>query len=349
MSEAADGAPWRRPAPAAYPDPSLFGLSGIDQLRAFLDGRAPSPPIGQLTGMRLTEAGLGTAAFTMPATRWLLSPQGLISLGTLTVLSDGPFGCAIQSALPPATAYATSELSLRLLRPARAEGTLTARASLVHASRSLALSRVQIIDGSGRLLADGSSLCFVQPPGEPPPPASSLPELPEEERVYELPALGDTIEQEVWDRMSGLEVFREQLAGNLPYPPIHYLTGARPVTVGEGTAEFAMPCHEWLCSPLHTVEGGTIAMLADHSLSSAIQTTVPAGAAFGSIDLKVNYLRPVLPDGRELISRGRVTHSGRSIAVANSEVHNADGKTVALATGSARILPGRPASLEAPD
>jgi uncharacterized protein (TIGR00369 family) len=345
VSEIADDAPWRQPAPEAYPDPSLFGLPGIDQLRAFLDGRAPTPPIGQLTGMRLTEAGLGTAAFTMPATKWLLSPQGLISLGTLTILADGPFGCAIQSALPPATPYATSELSLRLLRPARAEGTLVARASLVHASRSLALSRVQIVDGSGRLLADGSSLCFVQPSGEPPPPASSVPEPPEEESVYERPALGETIEQGVWDRMSGIEVFREQLAGNLPYPPIHYLTGARPVAMGDGTAEFAMPCHEWLCSPLRTVEGGTIAMLADHALSSAIQSTVPAGAAFGSIDLKVNYLRPVVPDGRELVSRGRVTHPGRSIAVAQSEVTNEDGKTVALATGSARILPDRPATL----
>jgi uncharacterized protein (TIGR00369 family) len=149
--------------------------------------------------------------------------------------------------------------------------------------------------------------------------------------------------------MSGLEVFQAQLAGDLPYPPIQFLTGARPIDVGEGRADFVMPCHGWLCSPSGMVEGGTIAMLADHALTCAIQTTVPRGAAYGSIDLKVNFSRPVRPDGREILSKGRVRHAGRSIAVAESEVFNADGKTVALATGSAMILPDRPAALGDPD
>jgi uncharacterized protein (TIGR00369 family) len=171
--------PWGEPAPATYPDPAWFALSGVEQLRAFLSGSAPKPPIGHLTGMHLTEAGLGTASFAMPASRWLLSPQGLISVGTLAILADGPLGCAIQSALPPATAYATSELSLRALRPPRAGGMLVARGSLVHASRSIALSSVQIVDANGRLLADGSSLCFIMSPGG----SSSAPPVPSRAEV----------------------------------------------------------------------------------------------------------------------------------------------------------------------
>ena len=88
--------------------------------------------MNRLTGMELTEVGLGTSTFSMPASRWLLSPQGLISVGTLAILADAPLGCAVQSALPAMTAYATSELSLRLLRPARAGGTLVARVALAH-------------------------------------------------------------------------------------------------------------------------------------------------------------------------------------------------------------------------
>jgi acyl-coenzyme A thioesterase PaaI-like protein len=42
----------------------------------------------------------------------------------------------------------------------------------------------------------------------------------------------------------------------------------------------------------------------------------------------------VPPDGRDLVARGQVVHGGRSYAVANAEVTNADGKRVALATGS---------------
>jgi uncharacterized protein (TIGR00369 family) len=119
----------------------------------------------------------------------------------------------------------------------------------------------------------------------------------------------------------------------------------KPVEVGESTATFALPATEWLCSPLAKVEGGVIAMLADAALASAIQTTVPAGVALAMVDLKVSLLRPARPDGRDLVSRGTVVHRGRTMAVANAEVRNKDGKQVALATGSAMILPSRPASL----
>ena len=61
------------------------------------------------------------------------------------------------------------------------------------------------------------------------------------------------------------------------------------------------------------------------------------------MDLKVYFLRPVSPDGRDLIAEGAVMHRGRSVAIGTSQVFDADGKKVAVATGSALILPGRPA------
>ena len=346
--------PWREPVRGGYPDPSTARLSGVEQLRALI-ASGTAPPIGRLVGMALTDVGLGDASFSMPATRWLLSPHGVISCGTLAILADGPLGCAVHSALPPATTYSTSELSLRLLRPARAGGTLIGRAGVVHAGRTLALSAVQITDDRGRLLADGSSLCIVRaipadrdlpspaaaPPHEAAPVAGPDP--------YERPELGQILEQPIWDAMSGLQILQAQIAGELPRPPLHYLTGMRPTEAGPRKATFTLPCHEWLCSPLGSVEGGVIAMLADSALVSAIQTTAPPGAAVAAIDLKVNFLRPVAPDGRELVAHGRVRHAGRTMSVAEAEVVNADGKPVALATGSAMVLPGRAAALTDPD
>jgi uncharacterized protein (TIGR00369 family) len=157
---------------------------------------------------------------------------------------------------------------------------------------------------------------------------------------------GEVVGQDQWDRLSGLEVMRTVLVGKQPAPPIATLTGLRLTAVGEGEATFAMPASEWLTAPPPgRVQGGAIALLAETALGTAIQTTLPAGTALAPIDLKVNYLRPLASDGREAIGRGTVTHAGRRIAVANAEVRDADGKRVALATGSAMILPGRPASL----
>ena len=348
--------PWQEPVRGGYPDATLFASSGVDQLRAMIRGDCPPPPIGRLTGMRLIEAGAGSATFSMPASGWLQSPMGAIANGTLAVLADGPLGCAVQSALPPATPYTTSELSLRLVQPARTGGTFTARGRLVHAKRALGLSEVFINDQDGRLLAHGSSLCFILPPVDTVPPerhaaraepASEPVDAPPELLAdpYARPVEGEVLTQEVWDRLGGLEVLEAQISGELARPPSSHLFGLRPIEVGEGRATFTLPATEWLCSPLRTVEGGVVAMLADAAVASAIQTTVPAGAALAMIDLKVNFLRPAMPDGRDLLAGGTVAHRGRTMAVAHAEVHNADGKLVALASGSAMILPGRPASL----
>jgi len=341
---------WREPVRGSYPDPALFALPGIDQLRASLAGKTPSCPLNHLVGMKLTEVGAGKATFTMPASPWLVSPQGMITVGTLAILADGPLGCAVQTALPPGTGYTTSELSLRVVRVARVGSMLTAKGHLVYAGRRIALSEVLIEDGAGRLVAHGSSLCFVFPPASPLPAPPSSPQLVREPEYdtpdpYLRPVIGEIIPQEVWDKMSGLEMLTAMLAGELPGPPTRYLMGLQLVEAAAGQAAFALPASGWLCPPTGKVEGGAIAMLADAALASAIMTVTPARTAMASIDLKVNFLRPGIADGRELVARGTVAHAGRTIAVAHSEVTNADGKRVALATGSALLLPGRSASL----
>jgi uncharacterized protein (TIGR00369 family) len=351
--------PWREPPRGGYPDPSYFALPGVEQLRAMAAGKLPQPPISRLTGMGVSEIGAGSASFEMPLTEWLLSPQGRISIGPLAMPADGAVACAIQTELPPATPFTTSELSLRLLTPVGPPGMLTARGRLIQLRRTLALSEVGLTDDQGRLVAHGSSLCFVQPqvtpvPAPPPPAAPGETPAPVSDPAtdpdpYARPPQGEVLGEEVWSHVSGLEILRAQMAGQLPAPPIHYLTGLEPTIAAHGEATFTMPATEWLCAPARKrVQGGAVAMLAEAALSGAIQTTLPAGTALAPVDLKVNYLRPLPADGRRALARGRVIHSGRRIAVANAEVLDADGKPVAVATGSAMLLAGRSASLAAP-
>jgi uncharacterized protein (TIGR00369 family) len=86
-------------------------------------------------------------------------------------------------------------------------------------------------------------------------------------------------------------------------------------------------------------------MLAELTMAAAVFSTVEPGVAIAPLDLKVNFLRPVLPDMRDLTAEAELIHRGRSIAIATCRVTNADGKPVALATGSSMYLPGRPADL----
>jgi uncharacterized protein (TIGR00369 family) len=192
-----------------------------------------------------------------------------------------------------------------------------------------------------------------QPTGNVPPPstagANPEPRSPDAcPDPYERPVQGEILAQEIWDRLSGIEVLHAQLAGELPMPPIHYLTGLQIASVDPDEIVFEMPATQWLCAPRRErVQGGAVATLAESALSAALQARLPPRTALAPIDLKVNYLRPLAADGRNATACGSGVHAGRRIAVANAEVLNADGKPVAVATGSAMILPDRPASLGA--
>ena len=341
-----DPAIWREPVRGGHLDPRLFGLSGLEQLRSFFRRLSAPPPLAHLTGMFLTEVDEGRATFTMPTTEWLVSPPGYIQLGVLAMLADGALGCAIQTALPPATPYTTSDLSLSFLRPVAADGQdVVARGRVVNAGRSLALSDVEIEHG-GRLVAHGTSRCFVLDAIDPAPDPSGLEpiELPVHDSPdpYLRPVEGRALTQDEWDSLTGLEVLERYLDGSLPPPPLSHLTGLQPVQASEGSSTFALPTSPWLTSPLGTVQGGATALLADTVLGTAVQTTLPARAAYTPLDVRVTFLRPVFADGRDLVGTGTVLHRGRTLGVASAEIRNADGKVVAVANGTTLIREGQP-------
>ncbi len=338
--------PWQEPVRGGYPDPTLFGLSGVQQLQGFFKGWGPRPPISHLMGHTLTDVAHGLVTFTQPASPWLQVPPGHISLGVLAALADAPLGCAVQSGLPPFTGYTTAELSMNYVRPPAIDGSeLRATGSLIHGGRSLALSDVVIEDSSGRLVAHGTSRCVVFEPMVPPPPSPPQPEpieVPEygtPDPYERRPADGFVVPQDMWDEHTGLEILQMLIAGEIDAPPLTRLTGMRATEAAEGMCTFTMPAHEHLCSPLKTVQGGTIAMLADATMLCAVQTTGGRRTVFFPVDLKVNFLRPVFPDGKELTARATILHRGKSVAVAQCEVTNAEGKRVALGIGTVLIRP----------
>lgn len=329
----------------------LLALTGVEQLRLLATEPGLMPPIGHLTGMRITEVGQGSVTFAMPISDWLLTPQGIVLGGVVAILADGPLGSAVHTMLPAHSGYTTTELSLSMVRPVPRRGQLIARGSLVHGGRRLALSEVYVTDDNGRLLAHGTSRCFVFPPAgpaEPPPERLSFPRGDDGKGwtpPYRRPPQGSPLGQEVFSSRSGLDIMRAIVAGELPHPPLSYLLGIEAVRADEGETTFTMRASDWLTSPLGLVEGGIIACLADLALGAAVQTTVPAGDGFAPTDLRVQFLRPAPPDGRLLTASAAVVHRGRTMVVTRAEITNGDGKMVAAASGSAVVLPGRRADL----
>jgi uncharacterized protein (TIGR00369 family) len=249
------------------------------------------------------------------------------------------------TALPAATPYTTAELSMTFLKPCAAEGTIRAIGRLLHVGDPLALTDVWVEDARGERVAHGTSTLMVLPTIEGIERPDELPVV-EQPRYptpdpYARPPMGATIPWDEWQTMPGIEILRRQIKGDLPQPPIHYLTGMTLRDVSEGAATFTLPAMEWLTSPAGTLQGGTVAMLAHAAVATAVTSTLEAGSAYRPVDVKVNFLRPVFPDGKDIEARGVVTHRGRTLAVANADVIGTDGKKVATATGSTIILPER--------
>ncbi len=342
---------WREPVRGGYPDPGVLSLPGIERLRRFRMLGSPPPPLFHLTGAQPISFADGTADAAMPASPWLVNSAGVIGGGTLAILADIAFGVSVETQVPAATPYTTAELSLTFLRPARPGGRLSAAGQAIHVGRTTGLSEVFVLDVDDRLLAHGTSRLAILPK------LNELPEAPDGPVPYDQveydtpdpyqrePVAGGLVSPEMWRELSGAEVLAMQISGELDPPPIHHLTGLRLGSATNGTSRMVMPAHEWLASPSGRLQGGTLAMLADAAMQVAVVSTAPAATAVAGIDLKVNFLRPGIVDGRDLVATAEVVHAGRTLAITRAQVTNADGKPVALATGSSMYLHDRPASL----
>ena len=139
--------------------------------------------------------------------------------------------------------------------------------------------------------------------------------------------------------LSGLEYLRKMRDGELPGAPIASHINMRPTDVDEGTVTFVCHPDESHFNPLGTVHGGVMCTLLDSVVGCAAHTLLPAGVAYTSIELKVNYLRPVHPENAPLTATGRVVKAGRRVSFAEGEVTDASGNVVATASGSLLIFP----------
>lgn len=334
---------WREPVRGVYGDLAVLAMPGIDRFRRGFAGELAPPPIHHLTGMHPTEASQGRCVFAMPATDWLRTSLGTIPLGALAFLADAALGGVVNTGLGPGSVASTSELSLRAVRPATTSaGSFVAEAELTHLGRLLALGQGRVTDSHGRLLATTSTRCFVTTfplpddiPPPTPPPAYDTPS------PWELPSTGRLFTAAQLESLTGLDILRGSLHGeqrSMPAPPIHYLFGLRPVAADEGSSRWVMPATPWLSAGAPFMYGGAIALLADTALAGTAWTVSPGGTLPYTMDLNVRFLRPGPLEG-ELVAEGTVVHRGRTMVVSQARVTTADGALVALADGSAALVP----------
>lgn len=140
-------------------------------------------------------------------------------------------------------------------------------------------------------------------------------------------------------KMSGLDYIIAMKDGRLPPPPITHLMQMGIVDASVGSVTFTCTPHESQYNPIGTVHGGLVCTLLDSAVGCAVQTTLPQGQGYTSLEIKVNYLRPVRTDSGLLTCVGTVTKPGSRVAFAEGVVTDASGKVVATASSSLLVFP----------
>ena len=138
--------------------------------------------------------------------------------------------------------------------------------------------------------------------------------------------------------MSGLESLRAMIAGELPPAPIGQTMGFRLVEVEPGRATFAAEPAEFHYNPIGVVHGGFALTLLDSAMGCALHSTLEAGVAYTTLEVKANFVRPLTSDTGEVRCTGIVVHGGRTVATAEGRIEGADGKLYAHGTSTLLIL-----------
>ena len=144
---------------------------------------------------------------------------------------------------------------------------------------------------------------------------------------------------------SGLDFLNAMREGHAPAPPIALLMGFELAEVEHGRAVFAATPEEFHYNPIGAVHGGLAATLIDSATGCAVHSTLEAGVAYTSLEVKVNVARPITRDTGRILCEGTVVHRGRTIATAEARLTAEEtGKLLAHGTATCLLMSGGPAT-----
>lgn len=137
---------------------------------------------------------------------------------------------------------------------------------------------------------------------------------------------------------TGMQMFEAMLAGEIPRAPMADTLDFALVHVEPGIAVFQGRPLAKHYNPFGTVHGGWFATLLDSAMGCAVQTTLPAGKAYTTMEFRVNLVRPLSDAVPRVRAEGKIVHAGRQVAVAEGRLAGPDGKLYAHGTTTCLIF-----------
>jgi uncharacterized protein (TIGR00369 family) len=136
-----------------------------------------------------------------------------------------------------------------------------------------------------------------------------------------------------------LERVRAMIAGEAEPPPVGRLIGFRVTEVERGRAVFELDAGPQHTNPMGTLHGGILCDLADAAMGIAYASTLEEGESFTTLELKINFLKPVWR--ARLTAVGRIVKRGKTVGMTECDVTDEEGSLVARASSTCMTLAGK--------
>jgi len=138
--------------------------------------------------------------------------------------------------------------------------------------------------------------------------------------------------------ISGLEYLCALKDGNIAPPPAARLVGYHIVSIDTGQTVFELTPSEHHYNPFSSVHGGMLSTLLDAAMTAAVMTLLPVGKACSTLELKVNFIRPVNSKTGLIRAKAYIIHAGNRVATVEGRLLDGNEKLYAHATSTCLIV-----------
>ena len=144
--------------------------------------------------------------------------------------------------------------------------------------------------------------------------------------------------------MAGIDFVRAIFSGQLPEPPIMQTVEPFDCTADPGSVVIHSVPGIRHYNPIGSVHGGYAATLLDSAMGLAVQTTLPAGTGYTTLEFKLSFIRGMSKDTGTVRTEGKTLHVGRRTATAEARILDSKGRLLAHATTTCLVfeLPREP-------
>lgn len=153
------------------------------------------------------------------------------------------------------------------------------------------------------------------------------------------------VSREVLTGGDGLSFLRGIIDGTHPAPPFAQTMDFDLVEAEEGRVVFIGRPSPRFFNPLGTIHGGWTATILDSAMACAAHATLKPGEGYTTLEMKLNYVRPVLPESGTVRCEGKLIHRGGTVITTEGKLVDERGKLLAHGTETCVVFPAKTADM----